>query len=146
MKYEISRCYIFPDGSVWSFGQFKMYLRHVRMSAICKCQCFCLSDIQKRSVFFLNTIFFVIEVFPSKRFSSVGIAMSLFWIFIHQNIHSTPIWKHITKYITVVFFSILLHQMCCVKHWKITCFVFIRFWRTVNLSVAFQLWIWRQLF
>ena len=31
-----------------------MYLRHVRMSVICKCQCFCLSDIQKRSVFFLK--------------------------------------------------------------------------------------------
>ena len=147
----------------------------------------------KTASFFLSIIFTVTEVSPSKRSSSVWIAMSLFSIFIHQNTKSTtvlciynilderlkapskisnidvdsgyhqeaktikfiylliscretsqgrpnsvlkeaprtPIWKYITKHITAVFFSILLHHMCCVKYWKISCSIFIQFWRTV---------------
>ena len=32
-----------------------------------------------------------------------------------EDVPRTPIWKYITKHITVVFFSILIHEMCCVK-------------------------------
>ena len=41
--------------------------------------------------FFLSIISSVAEVFPSKRFSSVWIAVSLFSVFIHQNIKSTTV-------------------------------------------------------
>ena len=41
--------------------------------------------------FFLSIVFSVTEVSPSKRFSSVWIAMSVFSIFIHQNTKSTTI-------------------------------------------------------
>ena len=45
----------------------------------------------KTASFFLSTIFSITEVSPSKRFSSVRIAMSLFLIFIHQNTKSTTV-------------------------------------------------------
>ena len=45
----------------------------------------------KTASFFLSTIFSITEVSPSKRFSSVRIAMSLFSIFIHQNTKSTTV-------------------------------------------------------
>ena len=43
----------------------------------------------------------------------------------------TPIRKFIKKDITVVLFSILLHRMCCVKYWKVSCCILLQFWRTV---------------
>ena len=132
--------------------------------------------------FCLSTIFSVTKASLSKRFSSVSIAMSLFSIFIRQNVKSTtvlcihkilqerlkapskspltdvdsayhqeaktnkfihlliscgetsqgrpnsvlkgpppdvartPISNYITKHVTVIFYSILLHQTCCVKY------------------------------
>ena len=48
-----------------------------------------------------------------------------------RDVPRTPIWKYIKKDITVVFFSILLHWMCCVKYWKVSCCILLQFWRTV---------------
>ena len=45
-KVEVRRCYIFPDGFVWSM-ELAMSLEHVKSSVICKFQCFCLFDIQQ---------------------------------------------------------------------------------------------------
>ena len=51
--------------------QFDMYLRHVKRLVICKCQCFCLFNIQKWSVFFKYHLL-CHRSFPDKRFSDSG--------------------------------------------------------------------------
>ena len=100
-------------------GQFNMYLWHVKRSVICKCWCFCLFDIQKRSVF-LKCHFHCHRSFPLKKIQlSVNCYVSIFNFFIHQNVPGTPIWEYITKRITAVVFLILIHQTCCVKYWNI---------------------------
>ena len=48
-----------------------------------------------------------------------------------RDVPRTRIWKYFTKHITVIFSSTSLHQMCCVKYWKIICCILIQFWRTV---------------
>ena len=48
-----------------------------------------------------------------------------------RDVSRTRIWNYSTQYITAVSFSILLHQMCCVKYLKFSFCIFIHFWRTV---------------
>ena len=48
-----------------------------------------------------------------------------------RNVLRTWIWKYITIHITVVLFLILLPKMCCVKYWKLSCYIFLQFWTNV---------------
>ena len=88
LKYAISRCYIFPDGSVWFMGNLVClcdvpngwsYLNiKVSVSSIFNCDHFYFKYYFLR---YWNSL--------SKRFSKESIATSLFSIFIHQSTKST---------------------------------------------------------
>ena len=112
-------------------GQFNMYLWHVKRPVICKCWCFCLFDIQKRSVF-LKCHFHCHRSFPSKRFSSVSIAMSLFSIFYSpKRPRDTNLRIYYKTHYCCSFFDLnspnVLREI--LKH---CCCIFIQFWRAVK--------------
>ena len=88
--------------------KFDMYLRHVKRSDICKCQCFCLFNIQKWSVF-LKTIFSVTEISLTRDSGTRDVLRPKF-----ENILQNTLLLHCFRSypITVATFSVLVHQMC----------------------------------
>ena len=84
LKYTISLWYIFPDGSVW-FMDILLCLCYVWKGRSYVNANVYVSSISSNGQFFLKYYFLCHRSSPSKRFSQVSIATSLFSIFIHQN-------------------------------------------------------------
>ena len=89
------------------------------------------SSIFKNGLFFPNYHFLCHKSFPHKRFKD-------------SRRLQTPIWKYVTRHVTVVLFSILLHHCdnifsfsspnVCIKYYKIRFCIFFQFWRNVLKS------------
>ena len=81
----------FPRWLCLIHRQFDMYLCLVKRLVICKCQSFCLFDIQKWRVFFLSTTFSVTDVFITRDSGT-------------RDVLRTQIWKYYkTHYCCIVF-------------------------------------------
>ena len=78
----------FPKWLSLFHAQLAMSLRRVKRSVTCKCQ-FSVSLIFNSCQFYLKYYFLRHRNSPSKRFSWVSIAASLFSIFVHQNTKNT---------------------------------------------------------